>query len=492
MKDLKQKAIRGGFAKICAQGTTFTLRIGSLMILARLLDPKDFGLVGMVTAFTGILNLFRDFGLSTATVQRVHVTEEQISTLFWINLLVGAVLCLGLAAGAPFVASFYHEPRLLWVTIVLALGFVFNAAGIQHSALLQRQMRFTALATIDVISLSLSVALGLCLAYLGFGYWALVAMSIAPPLLTTVSLWKTTAWVPGRPRHSAEVLSLLKFGGTLTLNSIVVYVAYNLEKVLLGRYWGAEALGIYGRSYQLINIPTDNLNSAAGEVAFPALARVQNEPVRLRSYFLKGYSLTLAITIPITIAVALFSNDIIRVVLGPKWHESAIIFRLLAPTILIFAMINPLAWLMFSLGLVKRSLHVAMVLAPIVMAGYLVGLPHGPKGVALGYSSVMILWVLPHIAWCVRGTPIKFRDILGSAARPLVSGLVAAAVVFAAQMAYGSTLIPILRLLLGGVLLLAVYGGMLLYVMGQKSVYLELLRNMRNPRPAEQNALASA
>ena len=153
MKDLKQRTIRGGLARLSAQAANFILRAGSLVVLARLLSPKDFGLVGMVTAFTGVLSLFRDFGLSSAAIQHATVTEEQISTLFWINMFVGALLGLLAVAMAPVIAAFYHEPRLFSVTVVLAAGFLFNAAGVQHSALLQRQMRFTALAVIGVVSL---------------------------------------------------------------------------------------------------------------------------------------------------------------------------------------------------------------------------------------------------------------------------------------------------------------------------------------------------
>ena len=127
MKDLKERAIRGGVARLCAQAANFVLRGGSLMILARLLAPKDFGLVGMVTAFTGVLNLLRDFGLSSAAVQRTTVTKGQISTLFWINIVVGTLLGLLAVVLAPFIAAFYHEPRLVGVTIVLAAGFLFNA-----------------------------------------------------------------------------------------------------------------------------------------------------------------------------------------------------------------------------------------------------------------------------------------------------------------------------------------------------------------------------
>ncbi len=238
MKDLKEKTIRGGFARLCAQGANLSLRVGSLMVLARLLGPKDFGLVGMVTAFTGVLELFRDFGLSSAAVQRTSVTDEQISTLFWINVFVGALLGVLAAVCAPAIAAFYHEPRLVGVTTVLAAGFLFNAAGVQHSVLLQRQMRFTALAVISVISLLLGTVVAVGGALAGYGYWALVAMTITVPLINTIGLWIATAWIPGPPQRRAGIRSMMRFGGTVTLNGLVVYIASNFEKVLLGRFWG--------------------------------------------------------------------------------------------------------------------------------------------------------------------------------------------------------------------------------------------------------------
>ena len=152
---------------------------------------------------------------------------------------------------------------------------------------------------------------------------------------------------------------MIRFGGTITLNGLVVYIASNFEKILLGRFWGVDAIGIYGRAYQLITIPTDNLNSAVGEVAFSALSRLQHDPIRLKSYFLKGYSLVLALTLPITFACALFADDMVFVLLGPKWKDAAPIFRLLAPTVLVFAIANPLSWLVSSLGWVGRNLKMA-------------------------------------------------------------------------------------------------------------------------------------
>jgi O-antigen/teichoic acid export membrane protein len=485
MKDLRERAIRGGFARVSAQSIFFVLRVGTLMVLARLLDPKEFGLVGMVTAFTGVLNLFRDFGLSTATVQRATVTDEQISTLFWINVAAGAILGLLLSAFAPVISSFYHEPRLFWVTIVLATGFLFNAAGVQHSALLQRQMRFTALAMIQVISLVVSTALGIGLAVAGYGYWALVVMSVILPLVSTACFWLATSWIPRMPRRRVGVRPLIRFGGTVTLNSLVVYLAYNLDKILLGRYWGAEVLGLYGRSYQIITIPTDNLNSAVGEVAFAALSRVQDDPKRLKSYFLKGYSLVVALTVPITIIIALFSHDLVMVILGAKWNDAAAILQLLAPSILIFALMNPVGWLLASTGMVGRCLKIGLVITPVVTAAYVLGLPYGPRGIAFGFSAAMTLLTVPLTVWGVRGTVISFRDVLGAVKQPLVSGIVAAVLAIVMQFFYGQSLPPVTRLLLGSTMLFVAYSGMLLYVMGQKAFYIDLLRGLTR-RPSVQ------
>jgi PST family polysaccharide transporter len=477
MKDLKEKAIRGGVARVGAQTIFFAVRIGALMILARLLDPKDFGLVGMVTAFTSVFFLFRDFGLSTATIQRVDVTDEQISTLFWINLLVGAILTALLSAVAPMVVRFYHEPRLFWVTIALATGFVINAAGVQHSAILQREMRFTALAIIQIVAQVASTVVGVGMALLDYGYWSLVGLSVTLPLVSTIAFWMATSWLPGKPRKRVGIRPMISFGGSVTLISLIVYVAYNLDKVLLGRFWGAGALGIYGRSFQIISIPTDNLNSAVGEVAFAALSRLQGDLTRLRSYFLKGYSLVLALTVPMTCIIGIFPHDLVTLILGSKWGAAARILQLLAPTILIFAIINPLGWLLFAMGMVKRSLKVALVLAPVVIVGYSLGLHYGSKGVALGFSAAMTLWALPHIAWGVHGTPISFGDVMKVMIDPLLSGAVAVALTLGVQLLCSQWL-PFFRLFLGVTLLLGTYMSMLLYGMGQKTFYMDLLRGL--------------
>ena len=486
MKDLKQRAIRGGLARIISQSSTLLLRTGSLMIMARLLAPKDFGLVGMVTAMIGIFSVFRDFGLSAAVVQRSSITTEQSSTLFWINLLVGAILSLFTLAMAPFIAAFYHEPRLIGLTAVLAMAFFFNAAGVQHSALLERQMRFVTLSIIDIFSLFVGTSLGIAMALRGFGYWSLVVIPTVPPLVYTICVWLTSRWIPGRPHRHKEIASMMRFGGSLTLNGLIAYSASNFDNILVGRFCGVEALGIYGRAYQLVNIPTDNLNSAAGGVAFAALSRLQDEPGRFRSYFLTGYSLILSLTVPITFVCGLFAPDIIQVFLGHKWSTAAPIFRLLAPTTLSFAILVPLGWLLYSCGLAGRALRIISVRAALLIAGLAIGLHWGPKGVASAYSIVMALLVVPFIAWATRGTPVSLRDSLLAVSRPLFSGIVAAGVALGLQFFYGYLLPPLPRLVLGVVVICSVYIVMLMYVLKQKDLYLKLIQELMSSPPADE------
>jgi len=488
MQDLKEKTIRGGAARLGSQAASLALRMGALVVLARLLGPRDFGLIGMVTAFTGVLTWFRDFGLSAAAVQRADITSDQHSTLFWINVLLGALLALVTLAAAPAIAAFYREPRLLWVAAVLGTAFLFNAVGIQHSVLLQRQMRFTALAVISMLSLMVGTAIAIGGAAIGYGYWALVATSVTTPLVASIGFWLATGWIPGMPRRRAGIRSMMHFGGTLTLNGIIAYIAFNADKVMIGRFLGVDVIGIYGRGFQLISIPTDNLNSAVGEVAFSALSRLQNDPTRLRNYFLKGFSFVLGLTLPITIACALFADDIVLVLLGPRWQASTEIVRLLAPTIAVIAVINPMGWLIYSLGLVRRSLKIALVFAPIMILGCVLGLPYGAAGVAFAYSAVMVLWAVPHVAWCVHGTAISLRDVAAAVIRPLACGIVAGAVGYAARLMCGDFLSPLPRLVLESSVLAVTFFAVLVFVAGQKALYVDLLRGLRRGRRVQDSA----
>jgi O-antigen/teichoic acid export membrane protein len=369
---------------------------------------------------------------------------------------------------------------------VLGLGFLFNSSAVQHRAILTRNMRFGALAVIDTLALFAGIATGITLALLGMGYWSLVIMTVAPTAAGAIATWVATGWMPGRPRRRSGVRSMLMFGGTLTCNSVIVYLAYNADKILVGRFCGAGALGLYGRAYQLINIPTDNLNSTVSQVALPALARLQSDPKRLRSYFLQGYGLFVAVLVPVTCAFALFADDVVLVFLGRRWLDAAGLLRLLAPTILVFALINPLGWLMLATGRTMRSLKIALVLAPVVIAGYSIGLAGGASGVALGFSAAMVLLAPPTVCWATHGTPITARDIFNQVAPLLIPIGASAGIVLALGTSIRQLHAAPVRLIVETSVLVAVYLFVLLVAMDRKTTYAGIIHDLRSwTRPAK-------
>ena len=485
LDELKRKSVRGGAVAVGAQGAKLVLQTGTVMLMARLLSPEDFGLTGMAATLTGFLALFRDAGLGTATIQRHEVTHEQLSTLFWINVAIGAGLAAFTIVLAPVLVRFYGEPRLFWIVIVSGAAFVFNGLLTQHGALISREMRFATQAQIDVTSLAISSAVGVVMAFLGWRYWSLVAMGVVGPIVSAGGVWLAVPWVPGPPRRNCGVLSMLHFGGLATLNSFLVFLAWNTDNILLGRFWGAHALGLYGRAYQLATLPVEQWTGTLSGVALSGLSAIQHDADRLSRSFLRAYSLLLSVTLPIAIACPLFAEEIIQVLLGPKWMEVVPIFRLLAPTSLVFALANPLSWLVMSTGRAGRAVSITAATTPVVIAGIVLGLSHGPTGVAMGYSAAMVLIIFPIIAWSKQGTGITWSDLWQGARIPLSAGLLAGAVGLAAKITLGGALAPILVLMLGVGLTFGAYAGALV-AMGQKKMYVGLLTDLFRGTRAKQ------
>jgi O-antigen/teichoic acid export membrane protein len=474
--ELKRKSVRGGAAIVLNQGVVMGLQIVTTIVLARLLSPADYGLQAMVLTLTGFFSLFRDAGLSVASVQRETLSREQVSTLFWINQAIGVSLMIVVAASAPLVAAFYKDPRLYWITIASATIFFLHSLSIQHRALLDRAMRITTSVKIDILACTIGAAVAIVMAALGYGYWALICQNIALPLVGTLAVWIAMPWMPGKPRWTPELRSMVRFGSTVTLNSFIVYVAYNAEKVLLGRYWGSAPLGLYGRAYQLTNLPVQQLTGSMGSVAFPMLSRLQGDPVRLQRSHLKVHSLVVSLTVPVVITCALFADEIVRLMLGPKWNGAAPIVRYLAPTMLVFALLNPFSWFLRATGRVARSLKAALVICPVVIVGVAVGLHWGPTGVAIGYSAAMVLLYVPMVAWSKYKTGITTADYIDAIKRPLIAGAVSGLAGWAVGYLNHGFLRPVVLLGVEVTVSFVVYGVILLFVMGQKAMYTDLIR----------------
>jgi O-antigen/teichoic acid export membrane protein len=472
---LKKQSIRGGVAAVLGRGATIVLQIGTTLVLARLLSPADYGLQAMVLTLVNLCSLFQDAGLNSAAIQRESLTSDLLSTLFWINLALGTVLTIAVAATSPFLVAFYKEPRLLWLTVASASVFLFNSLAVQHRALLNRAMRFTTTTKIDILSSTTGTIVAIGMAALKCGYWSLIGQNITIPIVAAVAFWIAMPWRPGKPKWRPELRSMLRFGGIVSLNNFVVYVGYNAEKILLGRFWGPAALGLYGRAYQLSTLPVQQVTDSLGSVAFPMLSRLQGDPQRQSRSYLKSHSLIASVTVPAVICCALFANEIVRVMLGPKWSEAAPILRLLSPMVLVFALMNPLSWLLMATGRVERSLKIGIFIAPVVILSVLAGIRHGPSGVALGYSTAMVLLFVPLVAWAKSGTGITARDYLDCIKRPLIAGALGGITAWLFKIAFVNILPMIPLMIVGLIIFVTIYAFLLIFVMGQRDLYVDLM-----------------
>lgn len=476
--EFKRLSVRGGAASVMGRVAGMALQIGTTLILARLLSPSDYGLQTMVLTLVNLCSLFQDAGLSLATIQRETLTEEQVSTIFWINVGLGVVLTGLVASAGPFLAAFYKDPRLLRLTVASATVFFFNSLSVQHRSMMNRAMRFATNVKIDMISATSGSVIAIVMAALGCGYWSLICQNISLPIITTIGAWIALPWMPGKPRWTPEIRSLLRFGGTVSLNSFVVYVGYNTEKILLGRYWGAAPLGLYGRAYQLSNLPVQQITDSFSSVAFAMLSRLQGDAKRLRRSYLRAHSLVVSLTIPVVISCALFAEAIVGIMLGPKWGGAVAILQLLAPTVLVLAMINPLFWLLVATDRVERSLKMALLITPTVILGVLVGIHHGPTGVALGYSTAMLLLLVPLIAWAIHGTGVTMGDYWNAVKRPVIAGALAGCAAYLVKAGCHDVLKVIPLAMIGLTVFFTVYAALLLFAMGQGTVYADLLSHL--------------
>jgi O-antigen/teichoic acid export membrane protein len=401
VQNLGKHAISSGFVTATAQGLQFVLSVAAAVTLARLLSPEEFGLVGMVLAVTSLLGLFTEAGLSTATVQRETITQEQVSNLFWINVALSwfiGILSMGLA---PFIAWFYRDSRLVGIMLALSLTFFLTGSTVQHKALLIRQMRFTAIAIIDVASMLAGIVVGCCLALFGFTYWSLVGMQLCMPAAGLVLTWWTSGWRPALPRRHSGVAPLVRFGVHLTVSDLIGRAASNSDSILIGRFFGAEALGLYSRASVLLARPLEQLRAPVGSVLLPVLSLLQSDPERYRRVFIRAYDMLALITFPLTALLLVLSKPLVLFLLGPGWEGAVPLFAGFTLVALSLPMHFPASWLFMSQGRGRDLFQNNVVLSVLTVVFFFAGLPWGPLGVvmALAIGSLLVrLPILYHLA----------------------------------------------------------------------------------------------
>lgn len=409
--DLKGRSVRGGLVTLTSQGLQFVIQSISTVVMARLLTPTDFGLVAMVAAITGLASAFADFGLSEATVQRRDINHHQVSTLFWINVAIGVAFMLVTSASAPLLAWFYREPRLKQITLLLSLTFLISGLRVQHDALLKRQMRFVSLALRDVGSFALAVPVGIIVALRGGGYWALIASTLTLNFTQMVLSWLMVHWRPGLPHRDASIRSLLAFGGNVAGSYVITNVNRNVDNLLVGCYWGASPLGLYSRAYNLLMLPVRQLSAPAASVAIPTFSRIQDNPERFARYYLRLANLIIWISAPIFGFLFVSARPVILLTLGNQWWEAAPVFQILAIGALGQLLFESTIWLLVSRGQSARLIKLLLVISPIIIGSFVIGLPFGIKGVAL-CGSLALLIILPWmLKFAFRGTTLTLRRL---------------------------------------------------------------------------------
>jgi O-antigen/teichoic acid export membrane protein len=405
--DLRGRCVSSGFVAVGSQGIKFIVQLASTMTLSRLLTPQDFGLVAMVTAITGFLSMLKDQGLATATVQREDLTHAQVSTLFWANVGISSLFVIAMVAGAPLLASFYGEPRLFWITIVIGFGFLLSGLTVQHQALLRRQMRFTVLASIDIATFCFGVTLAIVTAWLGAGYWALVYLFLGTGLATVPAMWLACRWRPTRPRHE-KMTGLLRFGGHLTLVEILMYLGRNIDNILIGRFYGAESLGQYSRAYSLLMLPFQQIGGPLATVATPALSRLQNEPLRFRKAALSLHRVIALIMIPLAAFMIATGDWLVGIVLGPRWEDAGLLFMVLGFAALTEGLGSTGICVLTSQGRTDRLLQWGILDTIVIVLAIVAGLPWGAPGVAIAYAISGFLVRTPLMFW-IAGTVSSVR-----------------------------------------------------------------------------------
>lgn len=412
LQNLGEHAVSSGCVTGAAQAVKFVLNLISAVVLARLVTPEEFGVVGMVLAVTALLGLFKEAGLSTATVQRETITQDQVSSLFWINVALSGLVAIVSVALAPLIAWFYRDPRLVDVMLALSVTFLLTGSTVQHNALLVRQMRFRAIAIIEISSMLAGIAIGCCMALFGYGYWSLVGMQVCVAASTLVLTWWTSGWRPTLPKRRSGVAPLLKFGAHLTLSDLVGRLAARTDGILIGRFFGAESLGLYTRANILLARPLEQLLSPISSVVIPVLSRLQSDPERYRATFLRAYDTVALVIFPLTALFLVLSEPLVILLLGPEWKDAVPLFAGFTLVAVSLPLSVIASWLFMSQGRGRDLFQTYSATGAVTVAAFVVGLRWGPLGIVLALAVASLSVRLPILYYRAgRCGPVSTADL---------------------------------------------------------------------------------
>jgi PST family polysaccharide transporter len=424
-----RKSLHGGAVSIASRAVSALVQVGSVIFLARLLTPEDYGLVAMVTAITGLAPLVVDLGTRDALLQRPTITRGEVSALFWISMAVGSLFAALVAGSGPIIARIYHEPRLTEIALISSTAAITSALAAQHSALMRRAMLFKRLAIIETVAGALGAATVVTIAARGGGYWALVLRPIITTGMVAIGAWTACRWLPTKPDFTAGVRTMLKFGIHLTGFTVTDFTGRSMDRVAIGLRSGAQHLGYYQKAMLLYDNLLDVLTVPLHSVASASLSKLTENLAELKRAWGKALEALAFFAMPAFGIIAVIGRDLIAILLGEKWSYAGVLLGVLAMRGIPHVLERTHGWLHVAAGRADRWMRYGVSAVIVQAVALLFGLPYGAMGIAVAYTISMYLLCVPAVAYAGQPLGIGVSDVLKAVGRQMVAAVAAALIV---------------------------------------------------------------
>lgn len=422
---LRHVAVRSAGVTVLSGGFTVAIQMLATVVLARLLTPRDFGLVAMATTFSLLFVNVGLNGITEAVIQQKRIDRTLASNLFWINLGIGLLLTLGFAAAGSLIARFYGEPLVAPIVIGISATIAFTSASVLHLALLKRAMLFTAVAKNDLVAKGISVAVSIVLGWMGWGYWALVVGACTLPLSTAVGAWILCQWIPSRPRYSSETGSMALFAlhtyGRFSIN----YVTRNTDNLLVGWRFGPQSLGMYKKAYDLFALASSQIATSTTVVAVAALSRVREDRDLYCRYLVGALAVMAFLGMGLSGVLTLTGRDVIRLILGPKWAPAGYLFTFFGPGIGAQFLYCTQGWIHLSIGRADRWFRWSILELLVTYLLFLLGLHWGVRGIAVAWGLSFWILTVPALSYAARPMGLKVTPMLAAVWKFIAASLLA-------------------------------------------------------------------
>ncbi len=412
MSEIRQQAISGLKWTTLSQAIRLGSQLLSVIILARLLPPSDYGLAAMAAVVTGFVSLFRDFGTAAAIIQKQNLSQKLLDSVFWLNVAFGLSLACLLGLLAPFIAYGFSEPQLKEILWVLLLTFPIASLGAVHQALLEKASRFRHLAIIESTAAFISLIGAALAAWSGWGVYSLVLQALLMTSIGTIGLWMVSQWRPFFRWEVKEIRGIIGFSGNLVGFNVFNYFIRNADNLLIGRFLGASELGYYSMAYRLMLWPVQNISIVVGRVLFPALSSVQSNHDRLSNAYIRATAAITLITAPLMLGFFVLREPFVTVALGSRWLPVASILAWLVPVGLLQSIGTLVGTLYLVTGRTDVMFKWGIGAGLLIIPAFYIGLQWGVVGVASAYAIVSMLLFLPSLAIPFRLVGLRVKNVL--------------------------------------------------------------------------------